>query len=294
MAEAIGEHNIHEYLTAFADGELDASAILSVLDYLETHPEGLQLMRNQQRLRLAAERAVRTDTPPVPGTLRRRVESLAAAAATPAPAPAAGVPRPRSRPGRWRLPAVAAASLLAGLLVGRSVLAPGPATRVVVAPTAAEPVVPATLVVHASRVHADCSRLTSGLHTAGYPKALGGLRRAVQDDMGGADPYPNFSAIGFEFVGAGPCAAPLADTVHLLYRARGRDGHEAISVFVQLNTGQFQLQADKLYLVSGPRSAFPMFAWRTDSVVFFLLGDDLDTAEKARDLIVGAPRRPAV
>lgn len=38
--------------------------------------------------------------------------------------------------------------------------------------------VPATLVVQASRVHADCSRLTAGLHTAGYPKEMGALRQA--------------------------------------------------------------------------------------------------------------------
>ena len=288
MADPIGEHNIHEYLTAFADGELDASAILSVLDYLAAHPEGLELMRNQQRLRLAAGRAVRTGSPPVPEALRRRIENLAAASGDTASKPHAGF-----RLSRWRIPAVAAAFLVAGLLAGRWVLAPKPATQVAL-PPAREPVVPATLVVQASRVHADCSRLTAGLHTAGYPNEMGQLKRAVQEDLRGDDPFPDLSDIGFEFVGAGPCSAPLENTIHLLYLSSDRAAHKAVSVFVQLNTGEFQLQPDTLYFLSGPRSAFPMFAWRTDAVVYYLVTDDLDTAEKARELIAGAPKSAAV
>ena len=288
MAGPIGEHNIHEYLTAFADGELDASAILSVLDYLAAHPEGLELMRNQQRLRVAAGRAVRAGAPPVPAALRQRIESLASASTAAVPRPPAG-----PRPSRWRIPLVAAAFLLAGLLAGRWVLAPKPTTPVVVAP-ARDPIVPVSLVVQASRVHADCSRLTAGLHAAGYPKEMSGLSRAVQEDLGSDNPYPDLSDIGFEYVGAGPCSAPLQNTIHLLYLSKDRAKHKAVSVFVQPNTGQFELRPGNLYLLSGPRSTFPVFAWRSDSVVYFLVTDDPDTADKARELIAGSPNPPAV
>jgi hypothetical protein len=37
-----------------------------------------------------------------------------------------------------------------------------------------------------------------------------------------------------------------------------------------------------------------MFAWRTDAVVYYLVADDLDTADKARELIAGAPKPPAI
>jgi hypothetical protein len=136
--------------------------------------------------------------------------------------------------------------------------------------------------------------VSAELHAAGYPAELGKLRNAVQSDLGGGDPFPDLSSIGFTFSGAGPCAAPLENTIHLLYESADRSQHKAVSVFVQPNAGQFQLQPDKLYLLSGPRSAFPMFAWRTDAVVYYLVADDLDTAEKARELIAGAPKPPAI
>lgn len=284
MSERIGKDNIREYLTAFADGELDAAQTLRVLDYIEEHPEGMQLVRTHQHLRLAADRTVRAHTPPTPENLRRRLETLASAA------PATRSPRMRLVGRRW--PAVAAACLVAGALIGRSLPGTGPFTPP--APTAplaidnAEPI-PATTVAHATRVHADCSRLREGLHAAGYPRELAGLADAVTLDLGGDDPYPDLSGLGYRFVGAGPCADPLQDTVHLLYVSTAPGHQQNVSVFAQRNADQFPLEPGKLYVVSGPRSPFPMYAWETKQVVYFLIADSESTIRAARQAIAAAP-----
>lgn len=277
----IGEDNIREYLTAFADGELDAGQILSVLDYLAEHPEGLQLMRTQQRLRIAAERAIRASTPPLPEQLRRRLEALV-------PQPTSETTRPWYRRIGWGLPLAAAAFLLTGLIAGRTLLAPNPDARRHEFVEADAPI-PATTVAHATRIHADCSRLQRGLHTAGYPRELAGLADSVAKDLGESSPYPNLSKIGYAYVGAGPCEAPLADTVHLLYQST-KPGHKrTVSVFAQPFKDQFRLNPGKLYDVAGPRSPFPLYAWRTEHVVYFLIADNESAIREARQAIAMAP-----
>lgn len=280
MSEMIGEDNIQQYLTAFADGELDAAQILAVLDYLAEHPDGLRLMQTQQRLRLAADRAVRTLTPPPSADLRRRLEALAPPAT------------PWHRRMNWRLPAVAASFLVVGMVVGRMLLAPRPSVQqpiVVAAKEMDEDAVPAVTVAHAMRIHADCSRLQEGLHTAGYPKELKGLADSVARDLVRTEPYPDLSGLGYRYIGAGPCADPLKDTIHLLYRSAAPGSKHAVSVFVQLHRGQLPINPGKLYVVSGPRSPFPMYAWRTEHIVYFLIADDEATVREARQAIAGAP-----
>ncbi len=78
-----GEPNILEQLTAFADGELDAAQNLGVLRYIASHPEALELMDQEQRLRMAARRVVRDRTPAATPALRARIEALAASASDP-------------------------------------------------------------------------------------------------------------------------------------------------------------------------------------------------------------------
>ena len=281
MLDRVGDNNIQDHLTALADGELDAAQVLAVIDYLVAHPDALTAMRANQRVRLAARRAMRALTPPVPDALRRKIEAAASAAA------------PSRGPRKWPMPLFAvAAALLVGLLVGRWALQP-PATRVVVsqptpeAPTAVEPV-PPTLIAYASRVHADCSRLEVGLHAAGYPQELSGLAGAVRADLSAPASHPDLSAIGYQFVGAGPCGEPLKGTVHLLYHSVDKGQGRTISVFVQANQGQFKIDRGKLYLLSGPRSPFPVYAWRTDAVVYFLVADNDATAKLARAQIAVA------
>ena len=288
MPGPLEEHNIRPYLMAFADGELSAADNLLVLDYLAEHPEALELMRGQQRLRIAAIRAAQTLTPAVPDELRRRVEELAATVPPPAP-----VTTRRSWWARFGGPlgAVAAVFLVIGAMVGR--LAVAPEAPVPVAPVGRPPV-PVEYVAILSLDHAACSRLDAALHAAGVPAALGELSDAVSKDLGEPNPYPDFSSIGYRYVGAGPCAPPSSETLHLLYYSTTPGRRNAISVFVESNRDQFQLDAGKLYLLSDDRSAFPLFAWRTAEVAYFLIADDLKTAEAALGAMLRAPRPPAI
>jgi hypothetical protein len=89
--------------------------------------------------------------------------------------------------------------------------------------------------------------------------------------------------------GAGPCGKPLPGTAHLLYRSVRPGSVKAVSVFVQSWHGQYPLGAGRLYTVSVASSPFPMLAWRTESVVYFLLADDEATERAAASLIRGAP-----
>ncbi len=78
--DPLGEQNILEHLTASADGELDGAQNLELLRYIAAHPEALELMDQEQQLRLAARRVVRDRAPAVTPALRARIEALAASA----------------------------------------------------------------------------------------------------------------------------------------------------------------------------------------------------------------------
>ena len=155
-------------------------------------------------------------------------------------------------------------------------------------------VIPASVIAQAEEIHGFCSRLAEGLHSAGYPADIAPLAASVEPDLHTDHPYPNLTSIGYRYRGAGPCGRPLPDTAHLLYRALQPGSVRAISVFVQPWHGQYPLDANRLYTVSVASSPFPMLAWRTDNVVYFLLADDAATERAAASLIRGAPViRPA-
>ena len=149
-------------------------------------------------------------------------------------------------------------------------------------------VLPAAVVARAEEVHGFCARLADGLHTGGYPADVAALAPAVERDLHTDHPYPDLSPIGYRYRGAGPCGRPLADAAHLLYRSVRPGSVSAVSVFVQPWHDQYPLAAGgRLYTVSVATSPFPMLAWRTDRVVYFLLADDAPTERRAADLIRG-------
>ena len=287
MPERIDEHNIEQQLSAFVDGELDAAQMTLVLDYLAAHREALDSLRGHQRLRASAASILRNQAPPPSASLRARVEQIAFEH-RPKLEPAIAIHRSPSRIG-WQWAAVAA-MLIIGFAAGRwAYFARSTSPQIVIAEPP-PPVVPVSIISHAAAIHADCSRLAMGLHTAGYPIELGGLADAVRRDLSSDKPFPDLSSIGFVYRGAGPCGSPLPNTIHLLYRAK--DSTHALSVFVQTNNGQFSMKEGTLYTLSDPRSPFPMLGWRTPRVVYFLIADDAPTIEKARAVIAPAANLP--
>jgi anti-sigma factor RsiW len=284
-------HSLRTELSAFVDGELDRAASERLLLHLVANPEAMETLRHLQRLTADAGRVVRVRTPPPSESLRESVRQLTGAE----PQAKSSAPRPQrsSRMDGWWvvLPQAAAALLLLVIGIGighhsstrdRTVLRPGLDT------TGAD-VIPAAFIAQAEEIHGFCSRLAEGLHTAGYPEELAPLASSVEHDLHSDRPYPDLGAIGYRYRGAGPCGVPLGDTVHLLYRSTRPGSVEAVSVFVQPWHGQFPLDEGRLYTVSVATSPFPMLAWRTDRVVYYLLADNATTLTKAATLIRGKP-----
>ena len=283
-------HSLRDELSAFVDGELDPVATEHLLRHLVAHPEALETLRRHQQLTTNARRAVRGRTPSPSESLRERLGQMMGAAL-----PAVRLaPQPRSWTMRaWGtlLPYSAAALVLLaiGVWVGHySGRSRGPALQPGLDTTTAD-VLPAVAIAQAEEIHGFCSRLADGLHTAGYPAEVAALASSVEHDLNSDRPYPDLLPIGYRYRGAGPCGVPLGDTIHLLYRSVQPGSVKAVSVFVQPWHGQFALDEGRLYTVSVASSPFPMLAWRTDRVVYFLLADDASTLRKAVTLIRGAP-----
>src|SRR5688572_13437752 len=72
-----------KFLAAFADGELDVTQSLAVLEHMALHPDATRRVMHQQQLRHAVAQTLSGSAAPVPEPLRARVAALAAAGATP-------------------------------------------------------------------------------------------------------------------------------------------------------------------------------------------------------------------
>jgi anti-sigma factor RsiW len=283
--------SLNHALSAFVDGELDAAATERLLRQLSSDPAAVEALRRFQQLTIAGRRAIRGRTPPPSDALIERLRAITATTSRPDREERPARQRAAMRAFWYVLPRVAAALVL--LVVGvwfghHSSRRGGVDPRSGPDATAVE-VIPASMIAQAEEVHGFCSRLADGLHTAGYPVELAPLASSVQLDLHGEHPYPDLAPIGYRYRGAGPCGVPLGDTVHLLYRAARPGSVKAISIFVQPWRAQFPLAEGRLYTVSVATSPFPMLAWRTDRVVYFLVADDAATLQRAATLIRGTP-----
>jgi anti-sigma factor RsiW len=289
--EPIDPHSLRRDLSAFTDGELDSVATDRLLRHLATDPAAVETLRRLQQLTVAARRAVREHTPPPSESLRERLRQIAGTDAPPQ--------RRHVGPG-WRtvgawwaaFPFAAAAALLLaiGIWVGNRTARPGAPFQPLPGPDATDAqVLPAAVIAQAEEIHGFCSRLAEGLHNGGYPAEVAPLAASVERDLHSDHPYPDLGPIGYRYRGAGPCGKPLPDSAHLLYRSVRPGSFRAVSVFVQPWHDQYPLAQGRLYTVSVATSPFPMLAWRTDRVVYFLLADDSATEQKAAALIRGAP-----
>ena len=290
MSEALNESNIQAHLTAFADGELDAAQILEVLHHLSAHPEALEMLRIQQQLRLSAFRSIRKVTPPVPDDLKRRIDAIVANDASDRDESKRIIAQKAGFGWVWR--GIAAAVLLGiGIYTGN--LLPWHKAPTSVSNPELASGIPSTLIAAVTRVHVDCSRFAPQLHSGPFPTTapLGALATDVEKEFHTQVPYPDLSSIGYSFVGAGPCRKPLENTVHLLYRSVKPTLRDTLSVFVQPYKGQVTIQPDRMILVGGADSAHPSFVWRTQNAVYFLVTDDLQIANQARDVMQIASAR---
>lgn len=278
MAER--EPNIHERLMALADGELDPAQAPAVQAYLAEHPEAAATVIAHQQLRARSHDVLRSSTPPVPAALLADIAGLAVRAG-------AGEATP-SRFGRFVRPAAAAAVLLlVGGVVGALLPSFADRWRADTAP------VPASMVHRITDTHVLCSRRLPK-HTGNFPSQLASLTATVCSDLRRQQPYPDLNDMGYQFVGAAPCTDG-GKGAHLLYRSTDPDVTDSLSIFMQPCDGTLPLEQGRLYLVSGADAVHPAVAWRTQQVIYCVVGNEAQpvrqAAESITSLALAAPSR---
>jgi len=289
MSEEAHEDEAILSLSALADGETDeltAEQREAVLRRLATEPPAAARVAVEVRLRQAVSRYMSESAPSPSDALRRWIEDMVRETA-PDGASTESISSKiqlRHMPGRSRIfwPAAAAAMvfLVIGLWIG-SAMHGEPAN--VAGP------VPASLVADVTHIHVDCSRAPD-LHSAAFPKELGNLKGSLEKYLGRPVPYPDLSSIGYEYIGAGPCAKPLDNAAHLLYRAKGGPITDTVSLFVQRDGPLKKLEEGKVYWAAGKDAAHPMIVWRRDNMTFYLVGDaDKPVLAAAAVMGVAAP-----
>ncbi len=284
-------------LVAYADGELAGARRDDVARRL-ADPAAAARVAAEARFRGELAKKLAQATPAPSSALRKRIAALVVGEEGTAPA-SNGQPGPLplrmtgadddattpSAPAMRRLPtrnpsfwagsgwkAVAACLLVGGgALVGRMSVG-RPPQQVVVPPAAQSPVSP-SFILAATKIHVDCSRAPDA-HTAIFPEVLGELASTLKASLGRPVPYPDLSAVGYDYIGAGPCGAQWPGTVHLLYRhTQGGAVRDTVSLFVQADSGDVRIEPGKLYQAAGKEAAHPLLVWRRDKLVFYLVGD---------------------
>jgi anti-sigma factor RsiW len=149
--------------------------------------------------------------------------------------------------------------------------------------------VPRVLLAAVARTHVDCSRHISHLHPDDFPIEVAALPEAIRKHLGRPTTIPDLSSIGYRFDGAGPCRLAGANTVHLLYRSTSSGLTDALSLFVQQDSGQLQLPADVVHRASEAGAAHPAFFWRSAGMAYYLVGNDSGVVEVALDKVTGSP-----
>jgi anti-sigma factor RsiW len=261
MSEMMGTQISDAELTAFADGNLDPARSADVLEFMARRPHEARVMARSMRFRGEVGRQIISATPPVSQSLRDRLRVVVEKDA--ADEAARALPPWRARSQAWLGLAAAALFFIAvGLSFGRLMF--GSSLRSTPAP--------ASVVAAVTHIHVDCSRAPS-LHHAPFPHELGELSDQLKQYLGKPNPWPDLSPIGLQYIGAGPCSAPMQGTVHLLYKSTRAFYTDTVSLFVQPYRGQISAVEGKLYWAAGIDSPHPMLVWRQSGLVFYLVGD---------------------
>jgi len=287
MAHSDEPRSAADLLKAYADGELEGTEKLAAMRRAAADPSATRAVEQELQLRNAVRRLVAAEPPPPP-ELVKAIEAMAFQMPTPMESgPRGDVANLRSGTAWQRLAAVAAAILLllGGILIGRLT----PMRPPVVQDLGNQPqaqIIPASYVDSATKVHVGCSRREKHHEHEGWPQAMAVIEGPItQYAHNNNQPYPDLSSIGYHYLGCGPCGRPTQQRVHLLYRNTA--GTDTLSLFVEPFTNQVNLGVNQCHCLRS--NIHPALVWRTANLVFFLVGNDLDTVEKAGALI-GVPK----
>ncbi len=276
-------------LAAFADGELDGTQNLEVLRRLERDPATADRIAQHQKLRQAVAGVMDDSGYKAPAELRDRISQLAQTTPTETDSQSPLATHGHHSPvlaviGRW-MPAAVAAVLLIGALVALNTVLnsrPGPLIK-------SANILNASVVDQFGDRHVKCSRkLTPMVGTDQFPQDLTELPGALSEYF--SQPVNpevlNFSALGYEFDVAGLCIIPGKGSVHVIYRSQAPTGQtDTLSLWLRPFEQGSGIQPDKLYATKATQETYPMIVWRHSDMVYYLVGDDYDTVQRAFDSI---------
>ncbi|HRK30475.1 MAG TPA: hypothetical protein PLD59_05305 [Tepidisphaeraceae bacterium] len=280
-------------LIAFADGELSPARAAEVEAFLSTNPSLRAEIDSLRTLRSQAARTLRAE--PQNPLLRQRVEALFDEPATSQP-PTAHLVLPLAKRRWWASPKLAiAAAVMISLGVaswvilapeGESGVAQGDRGELLIEFRDGRPPdgMPASMILVAVRKHLTCQQMSDHFYDSRFPRVLAELATPAAAFLGADPSLPDLSTIGYHFAGAGGCRITGGETLHALYRSDS-PASEGISVFVQPFKGQVSFEAGQILVLAGPTSKHQMLAWRTESLLFYVVGDELAATERTAELM---------
>jgi hypothetical protein len=296
MPEPLDDNQLRKYIEAFADGELDVTTNLRVLERMAMSPEATRRVMHQQQLHQLVDRAMREQAPPVPAELAAKIEGILRQPATaPAPlatAPSASFPAPAQSHSPAVLatlfswPAMAAAAFVVvsalGYLIVISNRPPAPAQVVsndsFDAPFFTPELVEDRRAKAMGRRHEKCSATIESLMKAEqFGKELSQIPMKVSEYLGlsSAIPQPDLSKLGYEFSGAGRCGLPGGKAVHLVYKPiEGSGRTDSVSLWIRADAASaVNIEEGKLYAATSEDAEHPILVWRRGSAVYYLVGE---------------------
>ena len=270
-------------LIGYIDGVLPPDRRAFVERAIAADRELRHQLRRLIKLRSAARRVVRQNTPAVPDELRARIEAMMQ---VPAETPAAvrrvtplarktTSPKPAWIYPLWRPALAAGLAACVGLGIWLAVQRfdlPGISPRNIVQNTGPNGL-PSQLVSMVQARHLKCVMMGNNFEDPKFSHVLADVGPEVRRYLGDAVAIPDLTAIGLEFAGVGPCQLDGGRTLHWLFR-NPSDPKVNVSVFVQPYTGQVAFDRNTTVVIAGPTSQFPMLVWRDDKFVYYLIGDD--------------------
>lgn len=278
-----------QQLAAFADGELDGVQNLEVLRQLEQDPATADRIAQHHKLRQTVAGVMDDSGHKAPAELRDRISQLAQTTPTETDSQSPHPIRYNDSPvlaviGRWMPAAVAAVLLIGALVAMNTVLNSGPG-----------PLINSANILNASVVdqfgdrHFKCSRNIVPMHAAEqFPQNLTQLPGALSEYFHKpVNPKVlDLSSLGYDFEVAGLCILPGKGSIHVVYKSQAPTGQiDTLSLWMRPFEAGSNIQPDKLYASKATQETYPMIVWRHSDMVYYLVGDDYDTVQRAFDSI---------
>lgn len=292
-------------LLACADTELQGDRQTEALRAMAADPQVVRTVLHQQQLRQAVCRSMEQMAPSTPEACCEQVAQMAglqdkALFDSNLKGDIVGSINVAALLRRWVPTALAAALLIGSFAVLRTAIRTRDAARldadaklVTIKGEISTPdrggskLIGDALLDRFARRHVSCSTMVDRLEQAAWPREVAALPEALAVFLS-APTYSvlDLSTIGYRYEGSGPCKLPGTQSVHLIYRANDDFRRDALSLWMCPDDNRFDIQEDKLHQVTSLQYPHPMYVWRHDGVIYYLMGDSEEYVRQASNQFV--------